>query len=366
VNILWFTWKDRQHPLAGGAEIVNEELAKRLAGDGHHVTLVVGGFAGAASEATIDGYKIIRLGNRYTLYPLAYRYYKQHLVGWADVVIDEVNTLPFCAKFYVKEPVIMLYHQLCREVWFHEMIPPLSWAGYLIEPLYVRLLSSLPAITISESTKQDLVRFGYDPKKVHIISEGIQLQPAQDLGKISKYRLPTVLSLGALKSMKRTLHHIEAFELAKQRIPGLQLKIAGGVQEKYGKKVLARIAVSPFKTDIEYLGRVSAEQKLELMQKSHVLIQTAVREGWGLTITEAASQGTPAVVYDVAGLRDSVRHHQTGLITAATPRALADGIVQLLQSQALYQTLRQAAWEWSKTVTFEQCYRDFKQAAEIA
>ena len=366
MNILWFTWKDRQHPLAGGAEVVNEELAKRLAADGHQVVLVVGGFRDASSEATIDGYKIIRLGNRYTLYWLAYRYYKKHLRGWADIVIDEVNTLPFCAKFYVKEPVVMFYHQLCREVWFHEMIPPFSWAGYLLEPLYVRLLSSLPAITVSESTKQDLLRFGYDPHKVHVISEGIHLPPLQDLGQISKYKLPTVLSLGALKSMKRTLHHIEAFELAKKSIPDLQLKVVGGVQEKYGQKVLARIAASPFKVDIEYLGRVSDQQKLELMQKCHVLLQTAVREGWGLTVTEAASQGTPAIVYDVAGLRDSVRHNQTGLITAATPQALASGIVKLLQSQGLYQALQQAAWEWSKDITFAQGYQDFKKAMEIA
>lgn len=31
MNILWFTWKDLSHPFAGGAERVNEELAKRLA-----------------------------------------------------------------------------------------------------------------------------------------------------------------------------------------------------------------------------------------------------------------------------------------------------------------------------------------------
>jgi len=35
MKILWFTWKDRKHPLAGGAETFNEEIAKRLAKDGH-------------------------------------------------------------------------------------------------------------------------------------------------------------------------------------------------------------------------------------------------------------------------------------------------------------------------------------------
>ena len=74
MNILWFTWKDLSHPFAGGAERVNEELAKRLAKDGHRVVLVVGGFEGGEEKETRDGYEIIRLGNRYTVYWHAYRY----------------------------------------------------------------------------------------------------------------------------------------------------------------------------------------------------------------------------------------------------------------------------------------------------
>ena len=62
MKILWFTWKDRKNPLAGGAEVVNEELAKRLVVDGHEVIFLVGSFTGAAQEEQKDGYKIIRVG----------------------------------------------------------------------------------------------------------------------------------------------------------------------------------------------------------------------------------------------------------------------------------------------------------------
>ena len=58
MKILWLTWKDREHPLAGGAEVVNEELAKRLVADGHEVTFVVGGFQGGAASAKRDGIDI--------------------------------------------------------------------------------------------------------------------------------------------------------------------------------------------------------------------------------------------------------------------------------------------------------------------
>src|SRR3990172_9551868 len=102
MKILWFNWKDRKNPLAGGAELINEEIAKRLVRDGNEVILLVAGFSGAKTEEIIDGYKVVRLGNRWTVYWQAYRYYKKYLMGWADLVIDEMNTIPFFAKFYVK------------------------------------------------------------------------------------------------------------------------------------------------------------------------------------------------------------------------------------------------------------------------
>ena len=95
MKLLWLTWKDRKNPASGGAEVVNEEIAKRLARDGHEVIFLVGGFKGKSAhgdevclpEETIDGYKVVRLGNRWSVYWKAYRYYKKNLRGWADLGI---------------------------------------------------------------------------------------------------------------------------------------------------------------------------------------------------------------------------------------------------------------------------------------
>src|SRR3989344_5485261 len=111
MKILWFTWKDLKHPLAGGAETVNEGLAQQLINHGHEVIFLVAGFTGGLPEETVNGYKIVRLGNRWTLYWQAWRYYRKQLRGWADLVIDEVNTVPFFAKFYVQEKSIVFFPQ---------------------------------------------------------------------------------------------------------------------------------------------------------------------------------------------------------------------------------------------------------------
>jgi glycosyltransferase involved in cell wall biosynthesis len=364
MKILWFTWKDLDHPLAGGAEVVNQQLAQRLVKDGHEVILVVGGFQGGASQQTHkDGYKIIRLGNRITVYWQAYRYYKKNLRGWADLVIDEVNTVPFFCKFYVKEPNIIFVHMLCRVIWFFELPEPLSSLGYFMEPLYLKLLRNKLVITVSDSTKRDLIKVGFRADKIHIISEGIDATPLKKLPALAtKQKTPTMLSLGAMRPMKQTLDQIKAFELAKRKMPGLKLSIAGDSSGKYGRKVLKAIHDSAYANDITYHGRVSQADKYKLMQQSHCIVVTSVKEGWGLIVSEANSQGTPAVVYDVDGLRDSVKNNKTGLITKQNnPQHLANGVVKLLTDQKRQQALRTAAWQWSKAITFDKSYQRFKE-----
>jgi glycosyltransferase involved in cell wall biosynthesis len=358
MKILWLTWKDKANPQAGGAEVVNEELAKRLVQDGHEVLFVVAGFPRSVSREKRDGFEIVRLGNRWSVYWHAYRYYKKNLQTWPDLVIDEVNTMPFFAKFYVKQRNILFFHMLCREIWFYEMPFPFSLIGYLLEPLYLRMLSNKRAITVSNSSKLDLQRFCF--KEVYIISEGIEIVPISDLNAIQKFSEPTILSFGSVRAMKRTDQVVRAFEIAKKEIPALELVIAGGFSGSYGEKVRELINKSAYKDSIKTLGKVSGEQKIELMQKAHLIAVTSVKEGWGLIVTEANSQGAPAVTYNVDGLRDAVKDKETGLLAEKnTPQGLADKLIQLLGNKDLYEKLRKNAWEWSKDINFEKSYKQF-------
>lgn len=462
-RILWLTWKDRSHPLAGGAEVVNEAIAQRLVRAGAQVVFIVGGFDGGGAVEERDGYRIERVGNRFTCYYHAWRKVRRDYRGWADLVIDEVNTVPFFAGWYAgkkrrgvgmhdvpssacqgeelevriplnpssqpsplrgegasdgmhrgaaaglgngKIPVILFVHQLCRQIWFYQLPWSVAWVGYLLEPLYLRLLSRFPAVTVSESTKRDLMRYGFREDRVSVISEGITLEPVDELctntppsslrsgyssreenhtsasessresvtipslrkvsctheGRCSKALHPTLLILGAIREMKRTDHALRAYELARDVIPDLKLVIAGGNGSAYGQEVMRRIAASRHASDITYEGRVDEARKTELMRTSHVLLSCAVKEGWGLTITEANSQGIPAIVYDADGLRDSVRHGQTGLVCRPTPQAMAAAVVSLLSDHATYERLRRTGWEWSKAMTFDRAAEDFVAA----
>jgi glycosyltransferase involved in cell wall biosynthesis len=370
MKILWLTWKDHRHPTAGGAEVVLAELSRRLVRDGHSVTWLTCGYGGAAAHETIDGVDIIRVGTNRFVHPWqALAYYVRRLRNRFDIVIEVVNTAAYFSVFFGKgSRRFLFYHQLAGEVWSYETPAPVSHFGrFIYEPFSTRTLArtGVPAITVSESTRRDLARFGFRPERTHIISEGTHLQPVQNLDDIEKFPRPTMLSLGAMRAMKRTLDQIAAFELAKQDLPDLQLKISGLADGAYGQKVLDRIKQSPFAADIEYLGRTSDSAKTELMQRSHVIAVTSIKEGWGLIVTEAASQGTPAVVYDVDGLRDSVRDGKTGYVTDTNPRALSRAIVRLLTDGDRYARMREDAWRWSKQFTFDQSYQDFKKVLQL-
>ena len=66
--------------------------------------------------------------------------------------------------------------------------------------------------------------------------------------------------------------------------------------------------------DVFFYGYIKNELKFEMLGKAHIILIPAVREGWGLVVTESNAMGTPAVAYNVPGLRDSIRHGETGIL----------------------------------------------------
>lgn len=367
VNILWLSWKDEGHPEAGGAEKVSGEIRRRLIKDGHSVTLITTRYVDSHQDEVVDGVKIHRTGSRYTVYPQTWQYCRKVLKNWPDVVIDEMNTIPFAASLYFRRiPVYLLAYQLARQVWFYQMRFPLSVIGYLIEPVMLFILARAGyrgILTESESTKSDMQKYGFQPISIFPIWLDLPAVSQLDLKKDTS----TILSLGAVRPMKRTLHAIKAFEVACHINPKLQLLVAGDTSSKYAGRLRKYVEQSPYRDRISLLGRVSNDERIRLMRDSAIILVTSVKEGWGLIVTEANSQGTPAVVYDVDGLRDSVKHLKSGIISKdGDPAALGTALCDLLDNPKLYEELRENAWEWSKEFTFENSYREFCKKTNIS
>jgi glycosyltransferase involved in cell wall biosynthesis len=360
MRIVWFSWRDISHPLAGGAELISDELRRRLTADGHEVILITSVYAGAPSHEKVQDVEIYRTGGRLSVYMKSCFLYRK--LGLSpDLVIDEMNTIPFGAAFYSDCRSILLTYKLAREVWFYQLPQPFSLLGYLIEPVYLYILSLKykEVLTESESTRRDLARYGFKEKNVKIFRVSLATEP---LDKLPPKTSSVVLSLGSIRPMKRTLDAVKAFEFAKTLSPNLKLIIAGDNNGPYAQKVIKYIKNSKFGNDIQILGRVTAHQKAKLMAEAAVILVTSIKEGWGLIVTEANSLGTPAVAYDVDGLRDSIIDGQTGcLVQSGNTVAMGQTLHRLLTDDVKYNAMRRQCWHNSKQYTLNNSYSDFSK-----
>lgn len=391
-KILILNWKCIKHPQAGGAEIVTHEIAKRMVQAGDEVTMIVArpeisGEKMIHSEI-IDGIKIIRTGGRFSHYWNAYQYYKENsqIKGMRfyeiDTVIEEVNTLPYFSKFYTKNKNsennlnhFYFYHQLAREVWFYQMPPVISHIGYVLEILYTKFLgkcsSNSKTITISNSTKQDLIKYGFPEKNIEIIREGIMNSPLEKIDFAKKEIKFSVLFHSALREMKQPDHAVESFCLFLKKlkehgrgdeIKNTQMWVSGGGPLK--TKCLEIISQYNAEKSITLFGRTTDEQMHDLMTRASCLVSTSVKEGWGLIVTEANSFGTPAISYNVDGLRDSTALGE-GFISEASPEKMADKIFEMYEifknDHNKFQEICNTALESTREITFDNCYSDFEK-----
>ena len=366
MNILWLTWKDSENPESGGAELVNEAVATKLVESGHQIVFIVAGWKNCTGVIDKSGFKVIRLGNKYTVYLLAALYYLKHLNGWAEIIFDECNTLPFFAKFYAKCKTIFIIQQFAREIWFYQIPLPFSFIGYLLEPIYLRMFRDQITITFAQSTKNDLINYGYSSKNILVSSEVFNMKPVNKLSEVLKKSEPTILFFSSLRKLKRPNHVIKAFEIAKKRIPLLKLEIVGGGKPRDIEYIQNKINASPYSKDIKFYGAISDENiKIKIMRHCHFICCTSVREGWGIIVTEAGSQGTPAIVYGVNGLKDAVNYGYAGIICKVNnPNGLADAIQLGFTKEFEYLQMQVNALNFASNVDVKNAVTVFQTALD--
>jgi glycosyltransferase involved in cell wall biosynthesis len=247
----------------------------------------------------------------------------------------------------------MLIFQLAREVWWYESPFPISAIGYAIEPVYLRGYRHTPVITISRSTEQDLRKLGFKGP-ITVIPIGIdEVASSQH----TKAPSPTFLYVGRLAPSKRIAHMVRALAQFRQARGVGRLWLAGTGSGRYQRSLAELARHLNVEDSVIFLGRVSEQEKRRLMSEAHALLMTSVREGWGLVVTEASACGTPAVVYDVPGLRDSVRNESTGLVVPPHPSSLFEAMVRVTSDRGLYDRLVAEGQRWSRTFSFDEAAR---------
>jgi glycosyltransferase involved in cell wall biosynthesis len=348
MKVLIMNRRDIRNPLGGGAEIYTHEVAKGLIEAGRDVTVFSSRFKGSEESETIDGVRYVRGGNEFATHFKGFLYAFRHRRDF-DLIIDEYNGLGFFG-FLLPRSMILI-HQLYREFWFRGL-GPAGIIPYVIEPLLLRFYRKMPAVTVSESTRQDLRGLGF--KNVRIVMNALSNDVLDEVPE--KEEAPTLMFLGRLAPTKNPVGALEIYKRVRSELPEARLWIAGsGPQEEKLRDMAAG------DEGITFFGWVDEERKFDLLGRAHIMVVPGVREGFGINVIEAASQGTPAVGYDVHGLRDSIRDGNTGLL-ADSPGDAALKALRLLKDRDLYERMAGRCLEYARGFNWKNRAAEFRQA----
>ena len=354
LRILILNWRCIKHPQAGGAEKATFEIARRWVKWGHEVHLICGNFKGGQKQDEIDGIKVFRIGGKYSVYPKSIIHYYQSYYKKFDVVIEEINNIPFLTPLYVKEPIVLFLHQIGANMLFEELpyVQAKSWA--MLEPSMLRMYRNRQIIT-SQSTKEDLLQMGIPEQNINVINYGVDHEiytPCR-----AKSLFPQILFFGRLKKFKGVHFLIEAMKQVLVVVPNARLSIVGKGDEDYMnelKKLTAKLELEKSVVFHELGFSDSTIEKVQLMQEAWVMGFPSAREGFGLVVVEANACGTPTVSTNVPGLRDTVKDYETGILVPRNVESLAKSIILLLTDHELRVKMSKSAFDWSLQFNWDQ------------
>ena len=364
MNILVLNWLDPDNPQAGGAEVHLHEIFRRLVARGHSVTLLCSGWPGGAATADISGIKVHRTGGRHTLSWAAPRYYRKHLAGQDfDVVVEDLNKVPFFTPGWVTAPVALLVHHLFGTTAFREASVPVALATCLLEMPLARVFGTVPTAAVSRSTVEDLIRRGLQRDLIEVIPNGVDLEALTPGPPEERFAEPTLLYLGRLRRYKRVDLVMRAVADIVERGQHCRLLIAG--QGDYRDRLESLRDELGLSDRVEFLGFVAQEKKLEVLRRSWVHVLASPKEGWGIANLEAAACGTPTVASDSPGLCDSVIDGQTGyLVPHGSVQHLADRIAELLGSEDTRSRMGRASRAFAERFTWDESALAMEQFLE--
>jgi glycosyltransferase involved in cell wall biosynthesis len=165
-----------------------------------------------------------------------------------------------------------------------------------------------------------------------------------------KSESPLVVAVGRLVPVKRFELMIEALVRVRRRHPDLVAVIAGeGYERPLLEDLIRRRGAESW---ISLPGYVEEDDLLDLYRSAWVVASSSLREGWGMTVTEAGACGTPTVASRISGHQDAVIDDRSGLLfddldgmVGALDATLSDEILRKRLGIGAFEHASQFTWD---------------------
>jgi glycosyltransferase involved in cell wall biosynthesis len=343
-------WRDLDDVEAGGSELHADEILQRWAEGGIDVRLWTSRVDGAARQIIRNGYTVNRRAGRYAVFPRTAVAGLRGKIGTGDGLVEIWNGMPFFSPVWSRAPRIVFLHHVHAEMWDMVLSPRMAPLGRTLEnrfapPFYRRT----EIVTLSNSAKQDLVgKLGHSAERVTVVPPGVdpRFAPAGSLSPT-----PLVIAVGRLVPVKRFDLFIEAMVALREIHPALEAMIVG---EGYERPALeAQIAAADAGQWFSLPGRLPDADLVSAYRRAWVVGSTSSHEGWGMTLTEAAACGTPAVATRIPGHEDAIIDDESGFLVS-TLSELVEAIGSILANPMLRRRLSQGALRRVEGMTWER------------
>jgi glycosyltransferase involved in cell wall biosynthesis len=346
-------WRDFDDVEAGGSELHAHRIMGAWAAAGVKVRMTTSTAEGAPPFITRDGYRVTRRVGRYSIFPRTMISGVLGRLGRQDGLVEIWNGMPFLSPLWALCPRIVFLHHVHAEMWKMVLPKGLAEVGYAVEhtlapPVYKR--SSI--VTLSPSSKAEIVDQLHIPEsRVTICPPGVgsQFSPGS-----ARSEVPLVVAVGRLVPVKRFELLIEVLLALKPRIPDLQAVIVGEGYER--PKLEEMIRNGNAQGWITLPGHVDDDRLVELYRSAWVVGSTSLREGWGMTVTEAGACGTPSVASRISGHQDAVVDGQSGFLFN-TLDEMGNQLHAVLSDEVLRKRLSVGAIDFSSQFTWDTTAR---------
>jgi len=340
-------WRDLDDDEAGGSEVHADECERRWADAGMDVLHRTSAAVGQPGESERNGYRVVRRGSRYSVFPRTIASELTGRMGRYDALVEVMNGVPFFSPVWCRAPRMLFLHHVHGPMWDQMLPGPLAAAGRALEtrvapPIYRRGFTATP----SDATREELLEIGFRPELVTAIPNGTdpRFSPGGE-----KTEYPSIVAVARLAPVKRFGLLLDAVAEAREQVPDLRLEIVGDGPDRAA--LVARVEELDATDWVDFAGWVDHADLVDLYRRSWIVASASLAEGWGLSLTEAAGCATPAVATDIRGHRSSVVDGETGIL--ASERDLGTAIARVLMDPELRQRLGAAAEARVRTMTWD-------------
>lgn len=346
-RIVFLAHRDLGNPSAGGSELLVDRLADGLTRLGHQVTLLCGG------PAAFRDYRVVSAGGTYGHYLRARSAFGRQ-VGDCDLLVEVCNGMPYLAPLWHRGPTLCLVNHVHTDLWRMRFGGPLAPAARIGRRLEHWALTGTRqhglVVAVSPSTAHALRGIGVPRERIRVVHNGV----AEPGPRAPRSPEPLFVAVGRLVEYKRIEVLLRLWERVRP-VTGGRLVIVGDGPERDRLERLAG-------PDVRFTGHVSEAEKHRLLCAAWLLLHPSAVEGWGLVVTEAAARQTPAVAFDVPGLRDSVRNGETGVL-ARGESSFAAAWMSLALAEDRRELMGRAARDVAARYRWEHTVRQFRAVA---